>query len=227
MTIVARTLSDQAYELIRERILSAEILPLSPIRQDALSLELGVSKVPLREALARLGQDGLIGSHPNRGFFVLPLTVVEAREVFELRLKIEPDAAAEGALGATPADQNAARAALELLEQDAKAPTSRNVALNRAFHVALVRPAGKQVTTSLIDRLHVIGERYVRKHLEPPGRDVRALREHRALFNAWMRKDTATVRKLTDSHIRSTLRDLLAQLGADPQLKSKSKGKRR
>lgn len=214
MSIVARTLSDQAYEVIRERILSAEFLPMSPIRQDALSVELGVSKVPLREALARLGQDGLIGSHPNRGFFVLPLTAVEAHEVFDLRLKVEPDATVDGALAADAKDRKAAEEALKQLEQEALAPGPRGVALNRAFHVALVKPAGKQVTTSLIDRLHVISERYVRKHLEPPGRDKRAHREHRALFSAWVKQDAETVKRLCADHIQCTLRDLQAQLSA-------------
>jgi DNA-binding GntR family transcriptional regulator len=212
MTIVARTLSDQAYEVIRERILSSEFQPMSPIRQDALSIELGVSKVPLREALARLGQDGLIGSHPNRGFFVLPLSAIEAQEVFELRLKIEPDAAAEGSLAATAKDHKHAEEALKALELESQALGPRGVALNRAFHVALVRPAGKLVTTATIDRLHVIGERYVRKHLEPPGRDKRAQREHRNLLNAWLKQDADTVRSLLIDHIKGTLRDLQAQL---------------
>ena len=212
--IIARTLSDQAYEVIRERILSSEFEPMSPIRQDALSLELGVSKVPLREALARLGQDGLIGSHPNRGFFVLPLSSVEAQDVFNLRLKIEPDAAAEGALAATAPDRKHAEDALKALELEEQTCGTRGVAFNRAFHVALVRPAGKIVTTAMVDRLHVIGERYVRKHLEPAGRDKRAQREHRTLLNAWLKQDGAAVRELCTDHINATLRDLQAQLKA-------------
>jgi DNA-binding FadR family transcriptional regulator len=45
-----------------------------PIRQDALAAELRVSKIPLREALARLEQDGLVVSYANRGFFVRPMS---------------------------------------------------------------------------------------------------------------------------------------------------------
>ena len=95
MAIVVKTLSEQAYEIIRERILSNDMQPDKPIRQDALSQTLGVSKIPLREALTRLEHDGLLISHPNRGFLVRPLTVNEAEDVFDLRLSLEPDAAAE------------------------------------------------------------------------------------------------------------------------------------
>lgn len=79
---------------MRERILSAQLPPLQPIRQDALAAELGISKIPLREALTRLEQQGLLRSAPNRGFFVPALDAQEAEEIFELRLQLEPAAAA-------------------------------------------------------------------------------------------------------------------------------------
>src|SRR5690606_19428292 len=91
MTLVIRNLSDQLVDLVRDRILSGAAAPNSPIRQDALAGELGISKIPLREALARLEQEGLLLSQANRGFFVRALTTGEAEEVFALRLKLEPD----------------------------------------------------------------------------------------------------------------------------------------
>ena len=54
MAIVVRSLSDLTYELVRKRILEGLIAPGSPVRQDAIAEELGVSKIPLREALGRL-----------------------------------------------------------------------------------------------------------------------------------------------------------------------------
>ena len=80
--------------MVRDFILSGVIPSEEPIRQDALAAELRVSKIPLREALARLEQDGLVVSHPNRGFFVRPMSPEEAEEVYALRIKLEPDAAA-------------------------------------------------------------------------------------------------------------------------------------
>jgi len=212
MSIVTRTLSDQAFEVIRERILSTQIPPLAPIRQEALAEELGISKIPLREALGRLEQHGLLSSHPNRGFFVPALTAIEAEEVFALRLKIEPDAAAAASLDANEAQREAAKAALVSLEAAAKADAPAAVSFNRAFHLALVRPGGRQVTTQLVERLHVLAERYVRKHLEPEGREARADSEHRAILKAWLARDTATITALVSQHIAATLDDLRLQL---------------
>lgn len=212
MSIVTRTLSDQAFELIRERILSTAIPPLAPIRQDALANELGISKIPLREALGRLEQHGLLRSHPNRGYFVPALTAAEAEEVFALRLKIEPEAAAQASLDADDAQRETAKAALVALEAMVSADAQRAVALNRAFHLALVRPGGREVTSQLVERLHALAERYVHKHLEPAGRDARAHREHRALLKAWLARDTERVVTLLSQHITATLKDLRAQL---------------
>ena len=212
MTIVTRTLADQAFEVIRERILSAKIPPLSPIRQDALAEELGISKIPLREALARLEQHGLLQSHPNRGFVVPALSAGEAEEVFALRLKIEPEAAAHASVAASDADRAVATAALTALEGVADGDAHRTVLLNRAFHLALVRPGGRQVTSQLIERLHVLAERYVHMHLEPKGRHIRADREHRALLKAWMARDPERVSTLLAEHIAVTLDDLRKQL---------------
>ncbi len=67
MSIVVRTLSDRVFEAVREQILKGRLRNGEPIRQDALATALGISKIPLREALARLEQEGLLINHPNRG----------------------------------------------------------------------------------------------------------------------------------------------------------------
>src|SRR5688572_29645423 len=111
-----RTLSDRLVEVLRDFILSGAIEPELPIRQDALAAELRVSKIPLREALARLEQDGLVVSHPNRGFFVRPMSPEEAEEIYALRLRLEPDAAAHACLVADDKDRERARQALALFD---------------------------------------------------------------------------------------------------------------
>ena len=211
MNIVVRTLSDQTYEIVRRRILVGAMQPGTAVRQDVIAAELGVSKIPLREALGRLEQDGLLKSYPNRGYVVRDLSGDEASEVFALRLKLEPGAVAEACLRAKPADHAAAEAALAALEAELAKPDGDHVSFNRAFHLALVRPGG-HITFQLMERLQILAERYVRVHLEPNGRDERASREHREILDAWIRGDAKTVEALTANHIRGTLSDLKQEL---------------
>jgi DNA-binding GntR family transcriptional regulator len=207
-----RTLSDRLVDVVRDFILSGAIGPEAPIRQDALAAELRVSKIPLREALARLEQDGLIVSYANRGFFVRPMSPEEAEEIYALRIKLEPDAAAFACLRAEEADRERARLALEQFDIDAAAQKPTVGALNRAFHLALVRPGGQPVTTNIVARLHVLADRYVRKHLEPKGRFVNAEAEHHEMLDAWLKRRDARVRKLITQHLERTLADLRIEL---------------
>ena len=207
-----RSLPDQLAELLRERILAGKAEPGQPIRQDALAAELGVSKIPLREAMARLEREGLLKAEANRGWFVMPLSADEAREIYALRLKLEPGRAADAAAAADEDERRAAMAALDGLERATSGHGANVGALNRAFHLALARPARQPVTFDIVERLHVLADRYVAKHLEPLGRDARANAEHRALLGAWLKRDGAQVAVLLRRHLGATLDDLERQL---------------
>jgi DNA-binding GntR family transcriptional regulator len=207
-----RNLPDQLADLLRERILAGEAAPDRPIRQDALAAELGVSKIPLREAMARLEHEGLLRAEANRGWFVRSLDADEAREIFALRLKLEPAIAATAASLANADEQEAAAAALDALDQATGNHGATVGALNRAFHLALVRPARRPVTFDIVERLHILSDRYVRIHLEPLGRDARANEEHRAMLDAWLGRDVRCVAALLRAHIGQTLGDLERQL---------------
>ena len=215
MGLIIRTLSDQLVNLVRERILSGKVPPNSPIRQDALASELGISKIPLREALARLEQEGLVQSQANRGFFVRDLNMAEAEEVYALRLKLEPDAIALAAERATEADHKIARNVFATLYQVTDEGGEGVGAFNRAFHLALLRPSGQPVTVNILERLHILSERYVRKHLEPLGRDEQANGEHKEMLDAWLMRDKERLRALTIAHTQKTLDDLHQQLPAE------------
>jgi DNA-binding GntR family transcriptional regulator len=214
MSIVIRTLSERVFEIVREQIVNGKLPVDTAIRQDALASELGVSKIPLREALVRLEQEGLLVSHANRGYFVQPMSSEQAEEIYALRLSIEPQAAAFAARRAEEEDRKQAKLAYQRLESAANSNLADVAVRNRDFHIALVRPGQKLLTTQLVEKLAVLAERYVIAHLEPAGRDARAHREHRTLFNAWMAGDAREVQKLLKAHIQGTLDDLRSQFNA-------------
>jgi len=215
MAAITKTvLSDQIIDVLRKRIIAGGFDVGAPIRQDALAAELGVSKIPLREAFAKLEQEGLIVSHANRGYFVSPLSIEEALDVFDLRLKLEPVATAEACVRLDPEEIEAARRALAVLDEAIATADPAAGELNRGFHVALARPGRRPVTVQIIERLHCISERYVVKHLETNGHNARAVVEHRELFEAWASGSSERVATLAAQHILGTRDDLVRELRA-------------
>src|SRR3954452_24316566 len=86
-----QTLTGMTADAIRERILLGHYPEGEPLRQDALGAELGVSRIPVREALRQLEAEGLVTYSPHRGAVVSHLSLKEIRELFELRALIEAD----------------------------------------------------------------------------------------------------------------------------------------
>ncbi|KQN86809.1 GntR family transcriptional regulator [Sphingomonas sp. Leaf67] len=214
MTIVVRTLSDRVFEIVRERIVSGALPETFAIRQDALASELGVSKIPLREALARLEQEGLVAGQANRGYTVRPMSALQAEEIYELRLAVEPGAAAYAAIHADELRRAAVIDAFERLDGAPARDLLEAAARNRAFHAALVAANGRDLTIDLVQRLSVLAERYVVAHLRPAGRGDRAYVEHRALLDAWLARDGVAVRTVLTRHLEATIEDLRTEFAA-------------
>jgi DNA-binding GntR family transcriptional regulator len=210
---LVQSMTSQLIVRFRDRILSGTYAPGSALRQDGLAAEFGTSKIPVREALVQLQSEGLVDIFPNRGFQVRPLAGAELDEVFRLRLQIEPTAVALGAKLASAADHDAARSALEKLnEATAAGEFASSGRLNRAFHLLLIVPRLQPVAAEILSRLHTLAQRYVQAHLRPEGRAKRATREHAALLKAWRLGKSKEARALMHSHIKSTRADLNGRL---------------
>lgn len=204
-----RSISGQITAHIREKIVNGVYPPGAPLLQDAIAAELGVSKIPVREALVQLRAEGLVDVFAHRGFQVRPLSAAEVDEVFRLRLQIEPQAVAEGSLRAEACDRDAAQLALDQLNETlGNGELHDSGDLNHTFHLALIVPRLQPITAEMLNRLHTLSQRYIRMHLLPRGRVTRANLEHTALHEAWVAGETAEVRRLTQAHIADTREDL-------------------
>src|SRR5438105_1199471 len=89
--IQRQTVAGMTIEALRERILRGDYPEGEPLRQDALADDLGVSRIPVREALRQLEAEGLVTFNPHRGAVVSSLSLEEIRELFELRAELETD----------------------------------------------------------------------------------------------------------------------------------------
>ena len=90
---MSQTLADKAYNLIKKDIISCELSPGQHIRQSELAKRSAIGMTPIREALQRLSLEGLVHAIPNSGYMISPITLRDVREIYELRLTLEPLAA--------------------------------------------------------------------------------------------------------------------------------------
>lgn len=186
------------HDLLRERIVTLAIPPGETIRQDALAHELGVSKIPVREALSRLEVAGLVQYVTNRGFATVPLTVEELDDIFHLRLLVEP---ATAAIGAERADEQAREAVRGAAAELAAAGSSlANTARQRkALLLAFLAPARRPATEYLVRRMFYLAERYL-----PESPDARGMNEGNldALAEAWLKAQAPKVEQLYSDRLR-------------------------
>ncbi|MFB7510653.1 GntR family transcriptional regulator [Streptomyces broussonetiae] len=101
------SLAERAYRAIRDRLVMLEIRPGAPINEDQLAQSLGVGRTPVREALKRLQYERLITTYPRRGTFATEVNITDLAHISEVRLELEPLAAAQAARRATATDRAA------------------------------------------------------------------------------------------------------------------------
>ena len=83
-------LKTQAYNTIRQKIVTCEYAPGTFLNEELLTSELGLSRTPIRDALSRLEQEGLIEIKPKKGILVMPLSINTISMIFEVRQLYEP-----------------------------------------------------------------------------------------------------------------------------------------
>lgn len=207
---VKRTIADQVAELLRQRILTGQLRGGQPIRQEHLAAELGVSRIPLREALKQLAAEGFVTITSHKGAMVAELSVPEVEELFELRLRLETWLLEQ----AMPVMGAAEIAELEanLVEQRRPDVLPRWGELNWRLHETMYRPAGRPITLRLLKNIHDKIDRYLRLEVTMrAGRD-RGLAEHEALVAFCRKRDLAGALSLLERHIKETERGLVAAL---------------
>jgi DNA-binding GntR family transcriptional regulator len=145
-------------EVVHRHVLGAlmrgELAPGTWLRQDDLAAELGVSKIPVREALQRLAAEGLVTFEANRGSVVRALTATDAEEIYTMRLALEPLLLRRSIVGLTIVHLAEAELALD-------DPSASIGEANWRFHHALYAAAGWERMDTTVARLHAAVAPYV------------------------------------------------------------------
>src|SRR3712207_3175877 len=188
------TKSELAYARVREMVLTGELEPGSVLNQATLARQIGISTTPLREALRRLAQQGLVELGAHRDARVAPLDATEARDLVALRQDLDPLAAGLAAQRRTAVDLAEMTDSLARLESLPTDPSPAQLAGHRRFHSALYRASHNALLVQTLDGLWDKTDRY-RRHALRAGRSdeevAQRAEEHRLLFEAVQDRDAA------------------------------------
>jgi len=200
--------AERAYEAIRQQILSGELQEGAPIRQDDIAAQMGVSKIPVREALMRLQSEGWVTLKRNAGAFVTPLTASDCVEMLDLRIALECRALEIAVPNMAPSDLALAEQLLKRYER-ADSPQSWSD-LNLAFHQALYAPANRPRLVATAQAAQERMGRFLRTHLSAVNDHQRSYDEHFAIHQACAAGDTKTAVRLLRKHLEQTQREVMA-----------------
>jgi DNA-binding GntR family transcriptional regulator len=178
------------------------------LRQEQLAAEYGVSRIPVREALAQLQSEGLVRVEHYRGARVTRPSAAEIDEIFDLRLLLESDLLAR-ALGRH--DPHALR---ELGRRQERLDDARErldwIAGDIAFHEALYAPAGRPRSLALYRSLRAPIDRFAVRALGPETRKQGWAEEHRRLIAAAAANDRGAALAALTEHLEATRAVVLA-----------------
>jgi DNA-binding GntR family transcriptional regulator len=202
--VAHRTAQERVEEVLRQAILGGELSPGEPLVLDDLSAQLGVSRTPIREAMRALASEGLIDMDSFRSATVHTPSLEEAREIYDLRLVLDPIAVRRAVARIKPEELATAQAIHEtMLGTD---DLGEWVDANREFHRVLQQAARSDRLISIIDGLRNSAAMQVALSLKAENSQVtQANADHEKILQAFRDRDADAAVRLTEDHLRNTL----------------------
>lgn len=220
------TLKDHVYERLREAIIDMNIYDDdAELRLDERSLaeQLAISRTPLREALARLEQEGFIAIKPRKGVFVLRKTLEEILEMIVAWAALESMAASLAAVKATDEQIAALRKhAMRNSASSTRADLSEYSEANIEFHQMILEMSGCKLLSTMADGLFVHMYAVRRRALEEDDRATRSVADHLAIIEALEIRDPDLASRMVREHsmrLHAHVRRTWSRLAAERQAK--------
>lgn len=213
------SLVDRVYAALREDILDGVHAPGARLRLNELAEQHGTSFIPVREALRRLESERLVEVEQNRGARVAPLSIDDARDVYETRIVVEAHALRLAFPNLGEADIARSGAAIDAMTGLFAAGRNREAyEQHRIVHFALYEPAGSAWTLHVVRLLWTGAERYVRRSAALRGTPEEFAAEHRAVLDAVRGGDVDAAVARLDEHLHRTQALLEQAAAATPEV---------
>ncbi|RVU51023.1 GntR family transcriptional regulator [Pseudomonas syringae] len=200
------TAVQKAYIELKRRIMDGVLAEGAPIRQDEIAQAMGVSKIPVREALMRLQSEGLVTITPNAGASVAVLTVADYVEMLDMRIALESRALELAVPNMASSDFAKARQLLSAYDQAMSQQEWSD--LNLRFHECLYAPADRPRLIAMTRAVQDQMGRILRLRVSMAAEHSRSHQEHVQLLEACERGDAALAVSLLRKHIEQTQREV-------------------
>jgi len=194
-----RTATEFVEATLKAAILEGRLPGGMPLRQEELAERLGVSRMPVREALRQLEAQALVEVLPHRGAVVAEISAADAADLFAIRRALEPAALRLSIPNLGEAQRGQAAALIAAM--DVEPDPGRMGLLNRQFHMALYAGAGHPRLLVLTEQHLAAFDRYLRFHLAAQGRERMAQQDHRAMLEAAAQGDAEAAVTVLEGHI--------------------------
>jgi DNA-binding GntR family transcriptional regulator len=206
--IVKRTTVDDVADRIRTEIINGNIAAGGVISQDLLAKQLGISRIPVREALTRLTAEGFVRSLAHYSPIAAPLTISDGIEIFELRAILEERLLVALMEKKEEINLSAARELLSAFQGSDHLSPFQWCELNQHFHDAIYQESGQTRTLTMLRSLFGHSARYIIMQMQIHGRSDRAYEQHEALLDLIEKRDRKGAAKLLREHILNIIPDL-------------------
>lgn len=215
------SLATAAYTTIKRAIIRCELTPGQHVSESRLADSYLLGRAAVRTALNRLRQETLVYPVARSGHVIAPITIRRAREVFDVRLQLEPLAvqrAAEAMPDPTLLRQLDERCRLARYEPGDRAAVDRFLQANTALHVGVVSYAENQRMTELIAGLLDESERFFHLGLHLQDRNDEMYHEHHDLIDCIIANDPARARSVAEDQIHTSQTMVMNALLTNPRL---------
>ncbi|MBQ7387445.1 MAG: GntR family transcriptional regulator [Clostridia bacterium] len=205
-----KSLEERVYHSLEEEILNGTLKSGDTLTELSLSKRLGVSRTPIRAALHRLAEEGLVIIEANRGATVAGVSSDDLVDIYKIRMRLEGLASAEAAEKISDEDKRKLYESVELAEfYINKKDVEKLKELDSEFHNIIYRASGNRLLSKILSELHRNIKVYRKLSLSVPDRLKSSIEEHRSILDAIARGDSSEADRLTKEHIGAALDNLL------------------
>ena len=221
MVLKQRNISEQAYQHIRETLLSSGVYVGQKISHQDLGQKLGISNTPVREALFRLAAEGLLDYQNYKGFSIPAISLQEAEDIYESRELIEPYLTTKVARQMTTDELKCfAQIQDEYADLISKPYHRHRLLIDKKFHIQIATLVGNATLNKTLNQL------YAKLIFKSPIYEVSsnrarsAIREHTQVIRALKSRDGSRAGRIMRNHIQQQRDYVLKKISVDHKNRS-------